>query len=238
LANRRRQIRFGVLFFSLLALGATTSATASADGFEPNNSVAAAAGPLLASQTYEGRIDSSSDSDFFYFYVTSASGARSRVELKNLGGGSPLADVDLTVLDSTATPRASISFLRPGETRDVELSLPAQKYYVEVTSREEPGDSYQLTTSGEVGAFGTYDVIADRCNADTSAARSLRKRLSGATVSLQRALNQVRRSRYLGSIARHAARNRYVKAKSAVATIRERRAKIEGLRGRWCSIRA
>jgi hypothetical protein len=64
----------------------------------------------------------------------------------------------------------------------------------------------------------------------------LRRKLSNATVKLQRALNQVRRSRYLGATARSAARDRYLKAKSAVATTRERRGKVERMRRLWCSI--
>jgi hypothetical protein len=219
----------GVLLIALVLACST-----SADGFEPNNSLAAAAGPLLTGQ-YEGAIDSAGDADFFDFYVTSPQGAKVRVELKNLGGGQ-LSDVDLTVLDSTATPRASISFLRPGESSVIELSLPAQKYFLEVTSREQPGDSYLITTSGTAGAFGSYDVIAGRCGANSRSASSLGKKLSEATVKLQRTLNKVRRSRYLGPTARTAARDRYRQARSAVARTRKERDEAERLRGLWCSI--
>jgi hypothetical protein len=223
-----------LVLVGLLLVALVLAAGASADAFEPNNSLAAAAGPLLSGQ-YEGAIDSAGDGDFFDFYVTSPQGATVRIELKNLGGGQ-LSDVDLTVLDSTATPRASISFLRPGESSVIELSLPAQKYFLEVTSREQPGDSYLITTGGSAGAFGSYDVIAGRCGANARSARSLRKKLSEATVKLQRALNKVRRSRYMGPTARSAARDRYRRARSAVAKIREERDEADRLRGLWCSI--
>jgi hypothetical protein len=233
--NRRLSTRFAALFFALVALAVTTSASASADGFEPNNSVAAANGPLLEGGSYEGKIDNPGDTDFFYFYVTASHGADVTIELNNLGGGSALADVDLTLMDSTATPRSSISFLRPGEGAKVELALPAQKYYVEISSREEIGDGYRFTMS-DGGGIGTYNVISGRCGADTRSAKSLRKKLSEATVKLQRALNQVRRSRYLSLGTRTAARDRYKKAKSVLATTREKRTKVERQRGLWCSI--
>jgi hypothetical protein len=225
----------GVWLILAMAAFGSASAGASADTFEPNNSIAAAAGPLLEAQSYSGTVDIG-DSDFFFFYVTSPQGAKARVEIKNLGGGGRLSDVDLTVFDSTDTPRASVSFLRPGESGVVELELPTQKYFVEVTSREEPGDSYQFATSGGPGAFGNYDLIAGRCGATTHSAKALRKKISETTVKLQRALNQVRRSRYLGPTARAAARDRYRKTKALLATKRVKRRTVERSRRLWCSI--
>jgi hypothetical protein len=219
-----------------IMVGLAFASSAPADFYEPNDSIPSAAGPLALGQTYSAAIEVPGDRDFFYFYVTSTRAAQVRLEVKNFGGGSEISDVDLAIVDTTATPRASMPFIRPGEDKVADFSLQPQKYFIEMSSREGYGDAYSLTTGGTEGSFGTYGQVAGRCAKAVASVSSLRSALSTAKQKLQRATSRLRRARYGSPDARRTARAGWRLAKERAAT------KTNALRAAreaelpWCSI--
>lgn len=224
---------------ALFAAGLTLAfapACALADQYEPNDSVPEAAGPLASGQEISGALETSTDKDYFYFYVTSPEKAQVSLTASNLGGGGDASDIDVGVLDSLGSQVAGQAFIRSGETRTISVSLEPQKYFVEVTSGEGFGDSYSLGPGGAAGAFGSYTEISGRCEKAGRAAASGQTRLERAKLRLQRATARQRRSRYAGSAARAGAHRALRKARRTVERqhqilTRERRA-----RQPWCSI--
>jgi hypothetical protein len=212
-------------------------AAAAAGPFEPNDSLPSATGPLTAGPL-SASMDQTGDRDFFFFYIASERPARLGFVLANHGGGGLMSDVDLTVMDGDATPLGSISFVRPGEERGVSLSLPPGKYFAEVSAREEYGDSYSLTGSGEEGTFARYNAIAGKCQTAKRSAKASGAKLSRARIRLQRAVNRVRRSRYEGRRARLMARGLYRKARTAVHEEERRQRDAERAQRIWCVIPA
>jgi hypothetical protein len=228
-----RVLALGVAFAAMLALPATAAA---AGPYEPNDSPPSAAGPLALGQTYNAAIEVPGDRDFYYFYVTSEKAASVRLEVKNLGGGSEVSDVDLTIIDTTTTPRGSIPFIRPGEDRVADFSLQPQKYFIEVKAGEGYGDAYSLSTGGTEGSFGTFGQLSGRCAKAVASVSSLRSALSTSKQKLQRATSRLRRARYGSSDARKRARAGLRHAQDRVTTKAEALRAARAAELPWCSI--
>lgn len=206
--------------------------------YEPDNTVLEAVGPLFANQTYSGALETSSDRDFFYFYVTSPTETQVALTVSNFGGGSGAGDLNAAILDSSATPLSAIAYLREGESRTLTLSLPPQKYFVEVAPGSGFGHGYSLATGGATGAFVPYTAIEGRCS---RARYKLAKALAGlnrAQATLQRATARLRRSRYASAAARRAVRSAHRKARVMVRTARSTVKTARRSREPWCSIAA
>jgi hypothetical protein len=183
--------------------------------YEPNDALAAAAGPLAGGQTYTGAIESQGDLDYFFFYVTSHDEAQVTLTLRNLGGGAAVSNVDAMILDTTATPVGGLSYINRGQEKTATLALRPQKYFIEVRSTEGFGDAYSLTGGG-AGAFGAYETIAARCAAGTAAVAKAKTGLTRAQAKLQRATARLRRSLYVSEQARKSAQRVYRRARARV----------------------
>ena len=237
--NAVRKARF-VLLGLLLALGAAGASAppslADEAPYEPNDSIPAAQGPLNAGAPLFAALESASDRDFYFFYVTSPAGTAVELTVQNLGGGGKSSDLDATILDSTATPVVAQSFIRDGEARLLTAQLDPQKYLVEVTANEGFGDSYSLAGGGGAGAFGPYAQISGRCASANAAARKAGGGLSRAESRLQRTTARVRRSRFAPPRARRKARAAHRRAEREVTTKqRELRAARRSMQP-WCGI--
>jgi len=221
-----------VLLFALVfAAGARA-----AGPYEPNDTVAAAVGPLAAGLAYSGGIESQGDVDYFFFYVTSREEAQVTLTLGNLGGGAAVSNVDAIVLDTAATPVGGLSYVTRGHQKTTTLSLRPQKYFIEVRASEGFGDAYSLSGGGGAGAFGSYETIAGRCAAATTAVARARTGLTRAQAKLQRATARLRRSLYSGERERRAARAVYRKARARVNAKRSELKAAKKSRQPWCSI--
>jgi hypothetical protein len=234
-----RRFRLGLLTLLVgLAQALSLAPMAAAEGapFEPNDAITAAAGPLAFGQAYTARIETASDRDFYFFYVTSPPAAQVELTVQNLGGGERSSDVDVAILDTSVTPLAAQAFIHDGETRIVSAELEPQKYFVEVTAKEGFGDSYSLTGGGDAGAFGPYAQVSGRCASASAAVAAGRTRLSRAKSKLQRATARVRRSRYATAAARAKARAAHSKAKQHVNSRRRALRAARESREPWCSI--
>jgi len=234
----RRRIEFAVLglLITLSPLLFAPKSQAAEAPYEPNDTTLSAAGPLAIGQTYPAGIEIPGDRDFFFFYVTSARPTQVVLTVRNLGGGSQVSDIDATIVDSTATPVGSLSFIRKGEERTVTTALEPQKYFVEVVSNEGYGDSYSLTTGGGNGAFGPYARIAGRCATARAAITAAQTGLGRAKSKLQRATARLRRTRYSGRDAHKAARAVHRMAKERVAAKRNALMEARESENPWCFI--
>ena len=218
------------------ALSLAPVAAAEGAPFEPNDAITAAAGPLAFGQAYTAGIETASDRDFYFFYVTSPQAAQVELTVHNLGGGGRSSDIDVAILETSATPVAAQAFIHDGETRIVSAELEPQKYLVEVTAKEGFGDSYSLTGGGDAGAFGPYTQISGRCVSASAAVVADKTGLSRAKSKLQRATARVRRSRYATAAARTKARAAHSKAKRRVEGKRRALRAARESREPWCSI--
>jgi hypothetical protein len=219
-----------------LALALAPGAGAAQRPYEPNDTVAAAVGPLAAGLAYSGGIESQGDLDYFFFYVTSSGEAQATLTVRNLGGGAGISNIDATVLNSSMTPVGGLSYINRGAEKTATLSLKPQKYFIEVRSTEGFGDAYSLTGGGGAGAFGSYETIAGRCAAATTAVAKARTGLTRAQAKLQRTTARLRRSLYLGKKARRAARAANRKARARVSARRSALKAAKRSRQPWCSI--
>lgn len=204
--------------------------------YEPNDVIANAAGPLLAGQSYTAAIETASDLDEFYFYVTAPGGNSAELTVQNLGGGSEQSDLDARILDASGTLLVGQAFIRDGEGRIVTASLEPQKYFLEIAAGEGYGDSYSLTVGGGKGAFGPYEQIAGRC---TSADAALKKEQAGlrrARSKLQRTIARLRRSRYALPQARDKAQIANRRARARVKAAKQELGKASESRRPWCFI--
>ncbi|HEX7244075.1 MAG TPA: PPC domain-containing protein [Solirubrobacterales bacterium] len=127
-----------VLFSLLLAIGASP---ARASGpYEPNDSIAAATGPLSGGVTYSAARETANDEDWFYFYTNGAQ--QFDVAFTNLG--SECTNLLMELKDADGEELASV---RPdfNETRHIAYSSPAAaKYYLRVFDLLDESCSYQL----------------------------------------------------------------------------------------------
>jgi hypothetical protein len=238
--RRETKPRIALLSLALLAvLGlALTLASRSeaASPYEPNDSIPAAAGPLELGHTYSAALETPTDKDFFYFYVTSPRQPEAMLTAQNLGGGSKVADIDVTILDSTFTPIAAQAYIGKGETRVIAASLEPGKYFVEVAPNQGFGDAYNLSAGGEAGAFGTYAQIAGRCARAIGMVDAGETKLEKAKAKLQRATARLRRSRYGTRAAREKSRVAHRKAKARVSTKRRALREARESQEPWCSL--
>jgi len=224
----------------LLALAAAAVACASASAaqgpYEPNDSILSPAGPLALGQTYAAALETPTDKDFYFFYVTSPQGSNVTLTVANLGGSASVADLDARIVDSLGTSVGNdVSYVSKGESRTATATLPPGKYFVEVAAGEGYGDAYTLAPGG-AGAFGSYGRIASRCATATASVKALTAGLSKAKGGLQRATNLVRRSRYSGRDARKAARAELVKARARVAAKKAALKSATASQQPWCGI--
>jgi len=235
---RRRLGLAGIVLLGALAsaLGWATQPAAADPPYEPNGTMLNPAGPLGYGAPIVAGLETQSDRDFFFFYVTSPDGANVTVTLGNLGGGSRGSNLAATILDTSATPVGGVSYVNVGESRVAAVTLEPQKYFVEVAPNEGFGDSYSLTGGGDGGAFGAYAPIARRCAKATRWARVAKRRLRRAGAKLQRTTARLRRSRYNGRRARVQARRAHRKAKSRRNARKRALRKAKRSRSPWCSI--
>jgi len=239
----RRQA--GTLLAALLTLIAVfvlaPRCLAAGEPYEPNNSTLEASGPLTIGQTYGASLETSTDKDYFYFYVSSPVGARDganvTLTVKNLGGGGP--PIDVAILDPRASPVDAVAyFLAGGEAASATTSLEPQRYLVEVSAASAtPGATlYSLTAGGTPGAFVPYSQIASRCESGTAAVAVARTRLRRAQAKLQRANARLRQSLYGSSSRRRAAQAKYRKARARVDGMRKALNSARDSQTPWCLI--
>jgi hypothetical protein len=237
LRRQRSQARAAILTIGLLlALGA---GTASAQGpYEPNDSIAAAAGPLEAGGGYTAAVESSADRDFYFFYVT-APGSTVSLSATNEGGGEVQASLNARLVDSFGSSLGQdVIFLRKGETRSEDVTLEPGKYFVEVTENDGFGDGYRLVPGGGTGAFGRYAEIAADCEAATSKAAAAEGSLRRAEGKLIRAKASYWLSRYgyETAKARRRARRLLLSATANARTQRSQRNAAIAAESPWCEI--
>jgi hypothetical protein len=225
-----------LLMSAVLMLPCAPSAAAAP--YEPDNTILEAAGPLFANQTYSGAIETPGDRDFFYFYVTSPTEAQVTLTVSNLGGGGGSADINAAILDASATPLSAIAYLRAGESHTLSLSLPPQKYFIEVVPASGFGRGYSLATGGGSGAFGPYAAIEGRCSRARHRLAKALAALHQAQAKLQRTTARLRRSRYASAATRREARLAHHKTRVVVRTARSSVKTARRSREPWCSIAA
>jgi hypothetical protein len=232
----RTPIALGALC-ALLVLAPKADATA--DSFEPNDSILNSAGPLANAQTYAAEITAPADRDFFFFYVTSADPADVTLKVNNFGGGSATSSINAAIVDTSGDPIDSFGFAigNGGEATGTE-TLNAGKYFVEVGPVEgSTGEiAYRLRTDGGNGAFGPYTEIASKCAGAKSAAKAAKKRLGRARAKLERATGRLRRARFGAGEGQLAAREAFRRAKARVMARRAALEKAVGEQSPWCSI--
>ncbi len=228
-----RKATLVILLVTMLALGA---ANAGADPYEPNNSTLEAAGPLVANQGYTADLSPGEDRDFYFLHVTSRAAATVELSVANTGGGALGSDIDVAILDASATPLSAQAFIREGETRTVQATLDPGKYYVEVASNGNSGDTYLLSPGGGDGAFGPYAQIAARCAQASDRLAAAKAGLREAEGRLQRAVARRRRSRYAGPEAHKHARLAQARARSQVNSARRKLRVATSSLTPWCSI--
>jgi hypothetical protein len=225
----------GLLAMSLVL---TLAQAVQAAPYEPNDTILSAAGPVVFDQTWDAALETASDKDFFYFYVTSPKPASIAVTIRNLGS-SDAGGLNATIVDSTGAPVAALAyFLRGGEEATVTTALEPQKYFIEVGSAAAgPGSIvYSFTGGGGEGAFGSYAQIAERCSKGVTAIKHARRRLTRAQGKLQRAKARLRQSAYGTPSERAMARTKYRGTKGRVVARRKELHSARALVRPWCSI--
>ncbi len=239
-SHRRSRALAGAAVALALALGLAPAAPAAIGPFEPNDSTLAAAGPLALGQPYEASLETANDADFYYFYVTSPGESQVALTVANLGGGATSSVIDATIVDAAATPWTP-SHTSPRAPRTVTLTLPPQKYFVEVVTNQAfntgSGSAYRLTPGGDAGAFGPYAQISGRCARASKALTRARRGLSRARGKLQRTTARLHPSSLRRRQAQRAARRAQRKAERRVRAKRQeiraaKRAQRPGARSR------
>jgi hypothetical protein len=233
---RRRGFALPILFVFLTGLLIASQSAPAGSPYEPNDAVPGAFGPLELGKSYGAALETPSDRDFYFFYVTAPGLPQVELSVQNLGGGGSVANFNVTVFDSKITPVAAQPYVGKGEARVVSATLEPGKYLVEVAPNQGYGDSYVLGSAGGKGAFGTYAQIAGRCARASSAVASGETGLGRAEAKLQRATARLRRSRYAGAVARDKARAAHRRAKSRVRSKRRALREAREAGDPWCAI--
>jgi hypothetical protein len=222
-----------------VVLALTLSSPSAAAPYEPNDTIASATGPLLTGQTYEASLESATDRDFFYFYVTSPTPAQVTPTIKNLGNGPQAASINVTIVDFVGSALSPVAYyLSAGGEATGAASLGVQKYFLEVRPATEGAGStsYSLAAAGSQGAFGSYAEIAARCAAGMEAVKTARSRVNRAQSKLHRATARLRQSRFGTPVELRAARKSFRKAKArttgAQRTLKAKRSLLQP----WCSV--
>jgi hypothetical protein len=231
--NPVRTLARVLAFLALLAL-AVGASPASAASYEPNDSISTATGPLLGGQGYVAQLETQSDKDVFYFYVTSPREAKVDITLEDMGGGSAGAYIGAALTDGLGTPVAATAFVNPGEARELSAQLKPQKYFLQVTPGAGFGDSYRVATGAD--GFGPYSAIAGRCAAARAATKTAGAAVRRAKLKLQRAVSRLRRALYGSDRARVAAQRAYASAKRRARAARRALKAAAARQAPWCSI--
>jgi hypothetical protein len=119
------------------------------------------------------------------------------------------------------------------------MQLPADKYYVEITTNEANeghGDAYSIRTSGGAGSFSDYSSISNLCTTRTASVSGLQSRLDRAKGKLVRAANRVHRTSYGSAHERRTARTLYTRAKTYLNSTKKALRTAEAGRKPWCFI--
>lgn len=215
---------------------AASSSRAADAAYEPNDSAASAAGPLLQGGSYAASLELEGDRDFFFFYVASPTGSPAGFTVTNLGGGSPTAELDVTVFNSTETSLASQSYIAVNGSNTLTASLETGKYFVAVGGRIGVGTTnYGLSVNGGPGTFVPYAEIADRCAKATESDAGAKTALHRAEAKLQRTLARLRRSRYSAPAVRERARRAHRKARARMKAAERKADAVAERQGLWCS---
>jgi hypothetical protein len=237
--NRRRSVGITAAV-ALIALTTAVGGVARGSGaLEPNDSSAAASGPLLAGQSYEGVLETPGDIDFFYFYVAAADRRQSTLTVRNLGGDGTTAVIDAAILDSAATPLEGVSYLEAGKEAAIAVSVTAGRYLVEVRVNPAFNDSAALhySLSGEGGgAFIPYATIAARCEAARKGTAKTRSGLERVKSRLQRTTTRLHLSRHGSAATRRAARRAQRSARTLVRAERQALKADKQIEARWCQV--
>jgi len=236
--RRAGQAAVALLAACALALAFSPEDLRAEAPFEPNDTLATAAGPLLLDQPLTANLEAEGDKDFFYFYVAATQSVRTVLTVENLGGSAqPVSEIDVRIMDPLgAYAGGGLVYVRGGESRSSTVTLEPGKYFVEIITREGYGDTYRLTPGGDNGAFGDYGKIASRCAAATASVNAQRDGLKRAKAKLQRATSRLRRSRYGSRKARQAALALRATAKARVAAKRRALQAATRTRKPWCFI--
>lgn len=231
-----RAIAVALIFAAPLV---STGVASAAGPFEPNNALTEAAGPLLLGGTYDAATETSTDRDFFYFYVTSAPSARVELTIKNLG--SPTAPpLNASIVDGLGTVIAGFGYLvPPGAEATSSIDLPPHKYFLEV----EPGYStssatttYSLAAGGSGGAFGPFAQIEAKCASARAQATAAKKKLRRAQAKLQRAAARLRRSSFGTPTEHRGASSNYRQVKAQAKKKRNALKATAQTQEPWCGI--
>lgn len=191
-----RVVAIAHAFALIVAIGALACSSASAQPpYEPNDSLLTGYGPLANNSTYTAVDETENDTDFYYFYVTTASTAQLTFTLTNLGGPAQYENIVGYVTDSHGSSITSIGVPEPADYATKSVSLQAGKYYVEIHGSDGYGDSYKLATSGTEGAFGAYSTIQSYCATATVPVSQYQAQLAAAEANLRKAEARLRRVR-------------------------------------------
>jgi hypothetical protein len=223
-----------VLALLTLAAFAVSPSAASAASYEPSDSIATAAGPLLGAQSYVAGLETPADADYYYFYVTSPGAVGVDVTVEDMGGGSAGAEMDAAVTDALGTPLTGATYIHQGETRAFTVELQPQKYFLQATPVTGSGESYRITTGA--GSLGTYSVIAGRCGSARAATKKAKAAVRRARVDLQRAVGRLRLSRYAGLKTRQSARRHLRQVRSSIRKHKRALRAARESQAPWCSI--
>jgi hypothetical protein len=188
-----------------LALCLAHSPSAQAE-VEPNDDYAMATGPLAPGATYTGLLSNDADVDVYFFYVTSASSeTHLTISDPTVDGGGVYVELD----DSEGEEIDSVDV--PAEDFDtLAANLDPGKYYlwVEMTNYEVFDEAYEITTSSNAGAFGSYTDTQTSCRTATAAAAK-------AQAALDKAKRRLKQARKSGSHERKAKAQHVVKLAKA-----------------------
>jgi hypothetical protein len=239
--GKRESRRHGAVCAALFAVSLMLifAPAVQAAPYEPNDTILSAAGPIAFGQTWDAALETASDKDFFYFYVTSPKPTPVTIAIRNLAASSEPGGLNATIVDSAGTPVDAFAyFLRGGDEATGTMTLEPQKYFLEVGSAVPDSESiaYSFTSGGGEGAFGSYTQIAGRCAKGVAAIKHARRRLSRAQGKLQRAKARLRQSAYGGPGERVTARAKYRKTKRRVVAGRKGLNTARSLVRPWCSI--
>jgi hypothetical protein len=231
-----RVIAVALVFAAVLV---STGAASAAGPFEPNNALAEAAGPLLLGGTYDAATETSTDRDFFYFYVTSGPSARVALTIKNLGG--PTAPpLNASIVDGLGTVIDGFGYLvQPGAEATSSIDLAPQKYFLEVEPTYSISSSttpYSLAAAGSGGAFGPFAQIEAKCASAQTQTAAGKKKLRRAQAKLQRAAARLRRSAFQTPAERRDASSRYRQAKAQAKKKRNALKATARAQEPWCGI--
>ena len=236
-ALRLRQLGFLLLGGLVVILLAARGASAAQPPYEPNDSAAAAFGPLAVNQTYTAGIETQNDQDWFYFYVSALSTAQVQVTLKALSGPYSEDEVEGVLFDSAQRSLGEGFAVEVGHSRTDAITLGPGKYFFRVEGVEgDEGVSYSIVTGGTEGAFGEYAPIAAQCATATTGVNTAQEALTKATLRLRKAERKVVRTEHRPYSVRKRAAKAEKKDRAAVTSANDALKAAELGQKPWCEI--